>query len=343
VETFRDSVEIRGKIVRDAQLLQQVILEAETGQRGYIITGETEFLEPYKKANEKFNKVVNDLRKKLKDKPQLLRVLEEIEHLKLKWEGEAGAPEIQLRKLIGESKISLNKINDLILGGTGKNISDKMRVVVQSLEKELRKSNKTKELVLAVEMGRAIVNSETGERGFILTGEESFLEPYYKGQIVFSKKHVLLNELFQGNQTILEKLTQMKILYQDWLTKVAKPEIEARVQFERNPRSIDDLVILLGKGKGQEIIDELRGKTDVLVKALDSAINLELTIAVEMVRSSRTFGLVYVPSCIIISLLLTILLGNSIIKSISSININEGLISPARSTPSCPFRATATL
>jgi len=234
VNTFRNSVQLSGNVIRNAQLLQQLIIDAETGQRGYIITGKSEFLEPYETANDKFKKVITDLREKLKDKTQYLYALEEIEHLKRKWEGEAGEPEIRLRKLVGESKVSLKQIDDLIVEGTGKNILDKMRAILEALEKELRESNKIEELVLTVELGRAMVDSETGQRGFLLAGKISFLEPYYKGQIAFSGKHALLYELFQSNQTHLEKLTQIKILYDEWLVEAAKPEIEARVQFEKH-------------------------------------------------------------------------------------------------------------
>ena len=43
VNTFRGSVEISGKIIKDAQLLQELVIDAETGQRGYIITGKVNF------------------------------------------------------------------------------------------------------------------------------------------------------------------------------------------------------------------------------------------------------------------------------------------------------------
>ena len=127
VDAFRDSVQISGNVIRNSQLLQQLVIDSETGQRGYIITGKSEFLEPYNKANDKFKIIIKDLRKKLKDKPHHLQALEEIDYLKSKWEGEAGEPEIRLRELIGKSKISLKYIDDLILEGTGKNILDKIK------------------------------------------------------------------------------------------------------------------------------------------------------------------------------------------------------------------------
>ena len=47
VDAFRDSVQISGNVIRNSQLLQQLVIDSETGQRGYIITGKSEFLEPY--------------------------------------------------------------------------------------------------------------------------------------------------------------------------------------------------------------------------------------------------------------------------------------------------------
>ena len=319
VSAFRGSVELSAGAIRDAQLLQQLVIDAETGQRGYIITGKSEFLQPYLNANDKFKKVIHDLRGKLRDKPIHLQALEEIEYLKWKWEGEAGEPEIRLRRLVGESKTSRRQIDNLILEGTGKNILDKMRGILAGLEKDLREANRNNELVLTVELGRAIVDSETGQRGFLLAGKDRFLQPYYEGQLVFTKKHAILNELFQGNQTQLEKLTQIKVLYEDWLAKAAKPEIEARVLLEKNPRSIEDLAVLLGEGKGKAIIDELRIKTDILIEALSNEVNRTLVTSEEQAQLSESFGLVFMSISAIISMVLTFLLANSIIKSISAL------------------------
>jgi CHASE3 domain sensor protein len=77
VYTFKDTVNLENNITRKAEFLRELVIDAETGQRGYIITGENEFLAPYENANHQFKVVVIDLRESLKDNPQSLHILDE--------------------------------------------------------------------------------------------------------------------------------------------------------------------------------------------------------------------------------------------------------------------------
>ena len=53
---------------------------------------------------------------------------------------------------------------------TGKNILDEFRVILDDLNEDLDKSKNTKALNLLVAIHKAMVDQETGERGFLITG-----------------------------------------------------------------------------------------------------------------------------------------------------------------------------
>jgi CHASE3 domain sensor protein len=53
VGDFREVVVENKALVREAYLLQKLIMDMETGQRGFIITGQEEFLEPYLRGAER--------------------------------------------------------------------------------------------------------------------------------------------------------------------------------------------------------------------------------------------------------------------------------------------------
>src|SRR5262249_43016216 len=56
-------------------LLQARLTDAETGQRGYVITGEESYLEPYKSALNVIGPTLADLRKETSDNPDQRRRL----------------------------------------------------------------------------------------------------------------------------------------------------------------------------------------------------------------------------------------------------------------------------
>lgn len=61
--------------------LQRTLGEAETGQRGFIITGTASYLEPYEKAQIRFPQQIATLRRTLFGQPEKLTLLAEIERI----------------------------------------------------------------------------------------------------------------------------------------------------------------------------------------------------------------------------------------------------------------------
>jgi CHASE3 domain sensor protein len=55
------------------------LVDAETGQRGFIFTGKQEFLEPYTKATKRLEKTRTELAEQIKDNPEQLNRLAKIE------------------------------------------------------------------------------------------------------------------------------------------------------------------------------------------------------------------------------------------------------------------------
>ncbi len=71
-------------VYRTAYTLQTVesllstMTDAETGQRGYVITGKEEYLEPYHKAKDKIEPILKELNKLFKDSPEQLGRVERL-------------------------------------------------------------------------------------------------------------------------------------------------------------------------------------------------------------------------------------------------------------------------
>ena len=232
-KTYKNAIYISEDILSESHNLAKLVVDMETGQRGFIITGKDEFLEPFNAANKKFDALLKNLREGLHGQSKYLGMLEKIEHLRYNWLAAAGEPEIEARRLVNKTSTNLRSINNIIQEGKGKKILDKIRAVIDKISNDLKIADKKDALILITQIGKDVVDSETGERGFLLTGRDDFIEPYYAGQISFSKHTKELESMLQGDKPNLERLAVVMSLYEEWLTKAAQPEIHTRVEYAK--------------------------------------------------------------------------------------------------------------
>lgn len=61
------------------------------------------------------------------------------------------------------------------------------------------------------------VDMETGQRGFIITGEDKYLDPYNAGKTQWDENYEALYQLVSDNPAQQEKLDQIKTKIEDWI------------------------------------------------------------------------------------------------------------------------------
>jgi len=71
------------------------------------------------------------------------------------------------------------------------------------------------------------INQETGERGYLITGEQNFLAPYATGQATIDRATVRLRTLFAGEPALDDLLRQVSSAGDAWHNAV-QPELNAR-------------------------------------------------------------------------------------------------------------------
>lgn len=105
-------------------------------------------------------------------------------------------------------------------------------------------------------MNKAAIDTETGVRGYVITGDDEFLQPYENGNKEFREIAAKLKELIDDNPTQVARVVRMEDIYQEWLDQVAEPEI-AGIQ-ENTPESIQRAIDIVKSGRGKALFDELR-------------------------------------------------------------------------------------
>ncbi|NYZ16836.1 HAMP domain-containing protein [Azospirillum sp. RWY-5-1] len=100
----------------------------------------------------------------------------------------------------------------------------------------------------------AMVDQETGLRGYIVTADEAFLEPYRNGVAAFRTTFDQVKALTADNPEQQRRLEALKAKAEDWRTSVAEPQI-ARV---RQPEGRAAALAETAKGTGKEAMDAIR-------------------------------------------------------------------------------------
>jgi CHASE3 domain sensor protein len=108
------------------------------------------------------------------------------------------------------------------------------------------------------------VNQETGERGYLITGEMSFLEPYTSGEATLTRAIGRLTTLLEGEPHLQELFRDAIAAGDDWHRSV-QPELAAR---RANDEQRADQLVLAGTSKAT--FDTLRTRLSTLQTAVSS-------------------------------------------------------------------------
>jgi methyl-accepting chemotaxis protein len=114
-------------VIARANLLVKLAIDAETGERGYLITGKDSFLEPYRAGIARFDKELYELRSLVSDQPVQVERLNKMEVIFDRWELENASPLIEMRM---KSHVLRGEIVEAIASEEGKVLMDELRVLV---------------------------------------------------------------------------------------------------------------------------------------------------------------------------------------------------------------------
>jgi len=109
----------------------------------------------------------------------------------------------------------------------------------------------------------AMVNQETGVRGYLVSGDTGFLDPYKNGRVQFDKAFAEVQSLTSDNATQQARLDAIAGLARTWQTDVAEKEIALMGV----PETQDAARKLEASGAGKTSMDGLRAKAGEMEKA----------------------------------------------------------------------------
>lgn len=105
----------------------------------------------------------------------------------------------------------------------------------------------------------ALVNAETGQRGFIINNQEDFLEPYNSATARIDDIFVDLRQRLSINPTQLEYIDRL-----EELSDAKFDELATTIQLKRSGQE-EELMAITMSGQGQDIMEEIRQLTDEML------------------------------------------------------------------------------
>jgi methyl-accepting chemotaxis protein len=284
------------KVLQEAAKLEAAGIDMETGMRGYLLAGKNEFLDPYNNGNKTFQKLIKSLSSTVSDNPAQVQLLRETNETINDWQKNVTEPVIQLRADIGDSK-SMNDMADVIKQAKGKQYFDKFRqqlatfveretVLLKKRQSQAKRSNSVKELkklngwvehtYKVISTAQAIiaaaVDMETGMRGFLLAGQEQFLDPYNNGKASFYRLISELSNTVSDNPAQVALLSESKITIDDWISLVVEEQIALRREIG-NAKTMDDIADEVRQSKGKVYFDKFRGQIKTFKDRENSLMN----------------------------------------------------------------------
>ncbi|MEM1285789.1 MAG: CHASE3 domain-containing protein [Pseudomonadota bacterium] len=110
----------------------------------------------------------------------------------------------------------------------------------------------------ATEIIAAAVDMETGMRGFLLAGDDAFLEPYNGGDERAYREIADLQQTVSDNPGQVARLGEVEAVLREWQANITEPMIALRREVGTTT-SMDEIAALVAEARGKVYFDRFRG------------------------------------------------------------------------------------
>jgi methyl-accepting chemotaxis protein len=250
-------------VIGEANQILAYLVDCETGERGFLIGGDEAFLDPYVAGREGLGKTISALKNTVSDNPAQVSRLTKIENTIDDLMTNVMESEIEERRIVTAGAETYAAFKEIQARTIGKEIFDNLRGELGNIDDKFTRANSLRGRYLLQSITLDLVNMETGQRGFLLTGKDESLDPYRTGQESLTKhldELLALARLDASSGVTTRDVDQVTSLSNDWMEKAANPEIQAREAMNGVDKTIDDLAARFSRADGKKYMDGLRAE-----------------------------------------------------------------------------------
>lgn len=111
----------------------------------------------------------------------------------------------------------------------------------------------------------AMVDMETGQRGFMITGREAYLAPYQDGKEMVESAIQKGSQLTSDNPAQGARWDKVRRLKNEWITQVAEPEMALRKEISSGGNVLERIATRMHEGRGKRLMDDIRNEIKAII------------------------------------------------------------------------------
>jgi signal transduction histidine kinase len=187
---------------------------------------------------------------------------------------------------------------------------DRLRVIEEIRNSRIHTTNVLETLGNVLD---AMVNQETGVRGYLIGGDEKFLEPYHKGAASFGVSMDKLAGLTARDASQQQRLDELRALAEKWRAEVAEREIGlmARPDSRQEARAFESSRV------GKAVMDQIRAKVDEIDRVERSLLAKRDALQQKAFVTAYSVTILGGTVSLVIAVLMAVLLARSITRPIT--------------------------
>lgn len=164
------------------------------------------------------------------------------------------------------------------------------------------------EFIIAV-----LSDAETGQRGYLLTGELKYLEPYNSGIFLVTEEINIVKKLTEDNQAQQDRIATLEILVEQ-----KKEELQQTVDLKASGQDDEAIAVVLSD-KGKDIMDEIRGLILIMQTEEEDLLLIRQAEATRAGKNTSTIILFGSVIGLLASILITLVISRYIVTSIKKL------------------------
>lgn len=180
------------RVVNNAEQLLVITIDLETGQRGYVLTSDENFLAPYDSALKNMDKHLDEL---LNSTQGFTLQRRRVDSLRVMVKRRA----VEAKRVIETRKQSFNAAQALIFSGEGKKQTDAIRSLIRELQEEERKTFRAQNTIT----GKSLVQFQFSFVGLLVVPALIIIYLFYSINKHFNARHQAEKQLIKASGEIV--------------------------------------------------------------------------------------------------------------------------------------------
>jgi two-component system cell cycle sensor histidine kinase/response regulator CckA len=244
------------EVMRVSGVIENDLDALEGGHRGFLLTSDRAYVQSFKERCDLVKERIAALTGLILNSPTQRKRVMRVQEIVQKWLDTIAQPAIN-----GElPENGSARAGNVDLGNA---LLDRAREILQSIQAEeqiglnerIREqewaAQTTQILDILPRLERSVVEMEKEKRGYLLTGDNSFVEAYRRAAADFYNYHGYLSILLANSPNQAAMLKQIRASVENWINSAAIPEMDAK-------RTGKDFAAVVARDGGEALMNDIR-------------------------------------------------------------------------------------